>query len=147
MFKNFLVAVDLEHDTHNDSLLRVASDMANAQSAKVHLLNVIGAAQAVVSQFLPENYEKMASKKTVKDLAALAAKVDLTEGAVTSSVRFGNVYQEILAHANKMDADLIIVASHKPNVGDYLLGTTAARVVRHAACSVFVVRLDAVTDR
>ncbi len=147
MFKNFLVAVDLEHDTHNDSLLRVASDMANAQSAKVHLLNVIGAAQAVVSQFLPENYEKMASKKTVKDLAALAAKVDLTEGAVTSSVRFGNVYQEILAHADKMDADLIIVASHKPNVGDYLLGTTAARVVRHAACSVFVVRLDEVTDR
>jgi len=147
MFKNFLVAVDLEHDTHNDSLLRVASDMANAQSAKVHLLNVIGAAQAVVSQFLPENYEKMASKKTVKDLAALAAKVDLTEGTVTSSVRFGNVYQEILAHANKMDADLIIVASHKPNVGDYLLGTTAARVVRHAACSVFVVRLDEATDR
>ncbi len=41
----------------------------------------------------------------------------------------------------------IIVASHKPNVGDYLLGTTAARVVRHAACSVFVVRLDEVTDR
>ncbi len=41
----------------------------------------------------------------------------------------------------------IIVASHKPNVGDYLLGTTAARVVRHATCSVFVVRLDRVTDR
>ena len=147
MFKKFLVAVDLEDGTHNDGLLRVASDMANAQGAQVHLLNVIGAAQAVVSQFLPENYEKMASKKTVKDLAALAAKVDLTEGAVTSSVRFGNVYQEILAHANKMDADLIIVASNKPNVGDYLLGTTAARVVRHAACSVFVVRLDEVTDR
>ena len=147
MFKNFLVAIDLEDDTHNDDLLRVTSDMANAQGAKVHLLNVIGAAQAVVSQFLPENYEKMASKKIVKDLAVLAAKIDLTEGAVTSSVRFGNVYQEILAHANKMNADLIIVASHKPNVGDYLLGTTAARVVRHAACSVFVVRLDKVTDR
>ncbi len=147
MFKKFLVAVDLEHDIHNDGLLRVTSDMANAQGAQVHLLNVIGAAQAVVSQFLPENYEKMASKKIVKDLAALAAKVDLTEGVVTSSVRFGNVYQEILAHATKMDADLIIVASHKPNVGDYLLGTTAARVVRHAACSVFVVRLDEVTDR
>ncbi len=33
MFKNFLVAVDLEHDTHNDGLLRVTSDMANAQGA------------------------------------------------------------------------------------------------------------------
>ena len=29
---------------------------------------------------------------------------------------------------------------------DYLLGTTAARVVRHAACSVFVARLDGATN-
>jgi nucleotide-binding universal stress UspA family protein len=147
MFKNFLVAVDLEHDTHIDDLLRVASDMANAQGAKVHLLHVIRAAPAVVSQFLPKSYETMASERIEKDLTTLAAKVDLDEGAAAISVRFGDVYQEILAHAKKIDADLIIVASHKPNVGDYLLGTTAARVVRHATCSVFVVRLDRVTDR
>ncbi len=41
----------------------------------------------------------------------------------------------------------IIVASHKPNVGDDLLETAAARIVRHATGSVFVVRLDEVTDR
>ena len=82
----------------------------------------------------------MASERIEKDLTTLAAKVDLAEGAAAISVRFGDVYQEILAHANKIGADLIIVASHKPNVSDYLLGTTAARVVRHAACSVFVVR-------
>ncbi len=140
MFNNILVAVDLEHDTHMDDLLRVASDIANAYGAQVHLLNVIGAAPAVVSQFLPENYESMASEKIEKDLAALAAKVDLAEGAADSSVRFGGVYQEILAHANKIGVDLIIVASHKPDVGDYLLGTTAARIVRHASCSTLVVR-------
>ncbi len=50
------------------------------------------------------------------------------------------VYQKILAHANKIGADLIVVASHKPYVGDYLLGTTAARIVRHASCSALVVR-------
>lgn len=140
MFKNILVAVDLEHDTGIDNLLRIASDIANTHGAQVHLLNVIGAAPAVVSQFLPENYEKMASETIETDLAALAAKVELAEGAATSSVRFGGVYQEILAYANKIGADLIIVASHKPNVGDYLLGTTAARIVRHASCSALVVR-------
>ncbi len=140
MFNNILVAVDLEHDTHIDDLLRVASGIANTNGAQVQLLNVIGAAPAVVSQFLPENYEKMASEKIEKDLAALAAKVDLAEGAAASSVRFGGVYQEILAHAAKIGADLIIVASHKPNVGDYLLGSTAARIVRHASCSTLVVR-------
>ena len=140
MFKNILVAVDLEHDTPVDDLLRIASDIANTYGAQVHLLNVIGAAPAVVSQFLPENYENMVSEKIEKDLAVLAAKVDLAEGAAASSVRFGGVYQEILAHAAKIGADLIIVASHKPNVGDYLLGTTAARIVRHASCSTLVVR-------
>ena len=140
MFNNILVAVDLEHDTHIDDLLRVASGIANTNGAQVQLLNVIGAAPAVVSQFLPENYEKMASEKIEKDLAALAAKVDLAEGAAASSVRFGGVYQEILAHATNIGADLIIVASHKPDVGDYLLGTTAARIVRHASCSTLVVR-------
>ena len=104
MLKNFLVAVDLEHDTHIDGLLSVASDMANAQGAKVHLLHVIRAAPAVVSQFLPKSYESMASEKIEKDLTGLAAKVDLAEGAA------------------------------------------AARIVRHAACSVFVARLDGVTD-
>jgi nucleotide-binding universal stress UspA family protein len=140
MFKNILVAVDLEHDTPVDDLLRIASDIANTYGAQVHLLNVIGAAPAVVSQFLPENYENMVSEKIEKDLAVLAAKVDLAEGAAASSVRFGGVYQEILAHAANIGADLIIVASHKPNVGDYLLGTTAARIVRHASCSTLVVR-------
>lgn len=142
MFKKILVAVDLEHAAQVGDLLGVAEDIANANGAQLHLLNVIGAAPAVVSQFLPESYEKMASEKIEKDLAALAAKVDLTDGAVTSSVRFGSVYQEILAHANKNGTDLIVVASHKPNVGDYLLGTTAARVVRHASCSALVVRLN-----
>ena len=140
MFKNILVAVDLEHDTPVDDLLRIASDIANTYGAQVHLLNVIGAAPAVVSQFLPENYENMVSEKIEKDLAVLAAKVDLAEGAAASSVRFGGVYQEILAHAANIGADLIIVASHKPNVGDYLLGSTAARIVRHASCSTLVVR-------
>ncbi len=139
MFKNILVAVDLEHGTDIDALLRVTSDTANTHGAQVHLLNVIGAAPAVVSQFLPENYESMASEKIEKDLAALAAKVDLAEGAADSSVRFGDVYQEILAHADKTGVDLIIVASHKPNASDFLLGTTAARIVRHASCSALVV--------
>ncbi len=140
MFKNILVAVDLEDDTYIDELLRIASDIANTHGAQVHLLNVVAAAPAVVSQFLPENYEKMASGKIENDLAALAAKVDLAEGAADSSVRFGDVYKEILAHADKIGVDLIIVASHKPNVGDFLLGTTAARIVRHASCSALVIR-------
>ncbi len=85
MFNNILVAVDPEHDTHIDDLLRFAADTANAHGAKVQLLHVIGAAPAVVSQFLPESYETMASEKIEKELAALAAKVDLAEAYCAGS--------------------------------------------------------------
>ena len=42
--------------------------------------------------------------------------------------------------ADKLKCDLIVMASHRPELKDYLLGPNAARVVRHARQSVFVVR-------
>ncbi len=46
----------------------------------------------------------------------------------------------ILEWAEANGVDCIVVASHRPGLTDYLLGSTAGRVVRHAACSVHVVR-------
>ena len=38
-------------------------------------------------------------------------------------------------------ADLIVVGSHRPVMSDYLLGSNAKTIVRHAQCSVLVVRV------
>jgi nucleotide-binding universal stress UspA family protein len=54
-------------------------------------------------------------------------------------VRAGNVYEEILKLADEIACDLIVMASHWPELKDYFLGPNAARVVRHANCSVLVV--------
>jgi universal stress protein F len=140
MFKKILVAIDLDDDTQNDNLLRAAAELAKSSGAGVYLLNIVPAPPPDVSQFLPESYEKMTFDRIKQKLADVAANSDL-KGSVTSiSVRFGDAYREILAQASKIGADLIIVASHKPHVSDYLLGTTAARIVRHATCSTLVVR-------
>ena len=55
-------------------------------------------------------------------------------------LREGNPANEILALAEESGADCIVIASHRPGFGDYLIGSTAARVVRHAPCSVMVLR-------
>ncbi len=140
MPRKILVPIDLEHGLHVDEVLRIAADFATGDDAEVELLSVIEAAPVVVSQFLPESYEAMASTKIEQELAALVAGMGAAADKVSTAVRFGGTYQEILAHAEKIDADLIVIGSHRPNVSDYLLGSTAARVVRHAGCSVFVVR-------
>jgi nucleotide-binding universal stress UspA family protein len=139
-FTTILVPIDLEHGEHIDDALRLSAEIAEAHGADVHLLSIIEAAPVVVSQHLPEGYEHMAAKSVERDLAPLVARMGPAAERVTTCVRFGGVYQEILAYAKKIGADLILIGSHKPNIADYLLGSNAARVVRHAECSVFVVR-------
>ena len=73
-------------------------------------------------------------------MAKLADELNLESGEVSCLIRFGTVYDEVLAAAKVVKADLIITGSHKPNVSDYLLGSNAARIMRHAECSVLVVR-------
>jgi nucleotide-binding universal stress UspA family protein len=55
-------------------------------------------------------------------------------------VRAGHPGNQILDLAEETNADLIIVASHRPGLQDYFIGSTAGRVVRHANCSVLVTR-------
>ena len=140
MFRKILVPIDLEHGEHVDDALRLSAEIAATHNADVHLLSIIEAAPVVVSQHLPQGYEQLAAKAVEKDLAPLVAKMGAAPERATVCVRFGGVYQEILAYAKKVGIDLIVIGSHKPNVGDYLLGSNASRIVRHADCSVFVVR-------
>ncbi|MBL4758209.1 MAG: universal stress protein [Rhizobiales bacterium] len=55
-------------------------------------------------------------------------------------MRSGNASNAILDIAKEQNVDIILIGSHKPGLQDYLLGSTAARVVRHAECTVLVAR-------
>ncbi|WP_371932559.1 universal stress protein [Pararhizobium sp. IMCC21322] len=46
----------------------------------------------------------------------------------------------MVEYAESNGVDCIIIASHRPGLQDYFLGSTAARVVRHAHCAVHVIR-------
>jgi nucleotide-binding universal stress UspA family protein len=59
---------------------------------------------------------------------------------MTSAVRQGGIYHEILEEAQHIGADLIVMTSHRPAMRTYFLGSNAGHVVRYARCSVLVVR-------
>lgn len=138
MYRTILAALDLEHGEHTNAIIGIAKGLADG--GEVFLLNVVPAGPAVVSQFLDASYEKLASGDAKKQLAKLKATLDSEKIKSSNMVRFGTVYEEILAAAEKIGANLIVIGSHQPNAAGFLLGTNAARVVRHATCSVFVVR-------
>lgn len=60
---------------------------------------------------------------------------------VETIARHGTVYEQILRVAEEIGADQIVIGAHRPQLSDYLLGPNTARVVRHAHCSVNVVRV------
>lgn len=59
---------------------------------------------------------------------------------VKTVARHGTAYEEILNVAKDIGATMIVLGAHRPALSDYLIGPTAARVVRHAECSVNVMR-------
>ena len=92
--------------------------------------------RSAVSAYLDENVVRAAYQD---------AEAKLTERAqgqsdVTAVMRVGHAARTILDYAKEMDADCIVIGSHKPGFSDYLLGTTSSRVVRHANCHVLVMR-------
>ncbi len=75
-----------------------------------------------------------------RELGALQAG-QFRDVKTTSDIREGQPFQEIVDAARDTGADLIVMATHgHTGLQHILLGSTAERVVRHAACPVLVVR-------
>lgn len=142
MTKKILVPIDVSHEQAGGAALSLANDMAKLKGAKLVLLNVVERVPAFVESQLPEGYAEAAVSAASEKLTEFAGSLDL-EAAPEIVVRRGHPSTEILEYAEAIGADLIVIASHEPELADYLLGSVAARVVRHASCSVLVVRKSA----
>ncbi len=85
---------------------------------------------------------------TLADVLEAEARKDLEERRKTlppdlkAEVRvgIGVPWQAVCTAAKSMKADLIVIGSHGYTPVDRVLGTTAAKIVNHADCSVLVVR-------
>lgn len=141
MFDQILLTVDLNDKSSWNTALPVASKLCRDNQAALHLLTVIpDFGMSIVSHYFPEGYEKEIAKKTLEQLHAFSKKHVANDVKVQHIVGEGTVYQVILRVADDIHADLIVMASARPELKDYLLGPNAARVVRHSNCSVLVVR-------
>ena len=141
MYKTILLAIDLNDPSSWERALPVAVEQAEAGGGKLHIVTVVpDYGMAIVGSFFPADYEKAALAEADKMLDSFVSDNVPTEIEVAHSVGHGTIYKEVLATAERIGADLIVMASHRPEQSDYLLGPNAARVVRHAECSVLVVR-------
>lgn len=141
MYKNILLSVDLTDSSSWRNALPFAVEYCQAMGATLHLMTVVpDYGMTVVGQFFPEDYEKKAIVQARHELRELSTAHVPAGVEVLHIVAYGTIYQEILNAAKSVNADLIVIASHRPELKDYLIGPNAARVMRHANRSVLVVR-------
>lgn len=118
-------------------LMIEAAKTLGGEDARYILLNVIDEIPVWATRFMPVDVMAKPRKSIQEKLTAIA-KDNNIEAEI--QVRPGHSYNTILEVAEESRTDLIIVASHHPGYVDYFPGSTAAKVVRHAKCSVFIIR-------
>ena len=136
MYSTILVPIDMAHVAEGKANIDLAAQHA-AAGAKIILLNVVEDIPNWAAIELPAGLIDQSMESAQNELKAIATAAGLK---MEVEVRTGHSYNTILEVAKEKNADMIIIASHRPGLQDYFLGSTAAKVVRHATCSVLVVR-------
>lgn len=143
MTKKILCAVDISQTDSEEAVLRIAAKLADLDEASMDVVTIVpNFGMNLVGSYFDENFQKQAVKEAKDRLHQMVTKVLGAEWdeKVRHIVAAGSIYEEILQLADQIDADLIVIGAHKPDLKDYLLGPNSARVVRHSKCSVYVVR-------
>jgi nucleotide-binding universal stress UspA family protein len=139
MFKTILVPVDISHIDGTRQALSLAKDVARSRGGKIVLLNIIEEVPNYVAAEIPVEIFAMADDTARQEMVSLAQAEGLGDDAEIV-VLHGHASRDILKFAEERKADMIVMSSHEPGIADYFLGSTSSHVVRHAHCSVLIVR-------
>lgn len=138
-FKKILVPVDLGEESSWKEALPTAIDQAQYTDGEIYVATVVPEEPPQLA-WLPEDYSTKMIAYANSQLENLISTRVPEQMKAEKHVRQGTIYREIVKLAQEIDADLIVMASQRPDLKDFLLGPNAARVVRHAKCPVLVIR-------
>ncbi len=136
MYKNILVALSLEHGISEHAL--VAAHALVSEGGKITAAHIHEPPNRQIMYYMDEG---IAEKSLQKAKARLAERLTSETDVSSILLESQSAGRAITEYANKHGIDCIVLASHKPGMKEFFLGSTAALVVRHAQCSVHVLRL------
>ena len=150
MTRKILVPVDLSDTETSAKVLAAGVDQAKHEGAQLTVMVVVppmvtGIDYRYAIRGEMKGSEEYDLKKIVQNaldhLNEFVAEHIVKGMKADTIARHGSIYEQILDVAEEIGADQIVIGAHRPQLADYLLGPNTARVVRHAKCSVNVVRL------
>ena len=143
MFQKILVPVDLADPEFVKPALDTAVELARSSGGAVRLVNVIPMTPVMLAEYVPPDFDVQQRGSAEEALAVIAKDSGLEAAKVSTVVRQGGIYHEVLEEAKVFGCDVIVMSSHRPAMKTYFLGSNAGHMVRYAKCSVLVVRKPA----
>ena len=141
MYNNILFPIDLEHTQEAEKALKIAIEEAQRSKAKMTVMTVApGFGMPIVASFFDEATVNNAMKEVARQLKSYINDNFPEDIEINAVVVEGNPSELILKQAKKDSCDLIVISSHNNQVEHLLLGSCAAKVVRHSDCCVTVVK-------
>ncbi len=134
MYNHILVPIAPSHTSEYSGSLAMAGHLLT-EGGKLSVLSVLEEVPSYVDAYLPAGQ----AKKNIAEVSN-ALESEMEAQKVDIHVISGHSASSILDWADTNDVDCIVLSSHRPGVSDYFIGSTAARVVRHAQCTVVVLR-------
>ncbi|AVI62480.1 universal stress protein [Halomonas sp. GFAJ-1] len=142
MYQKILLPVDLNEPASWQKALPTAITLCQTFGASLHLVTVLPEFKMpMVGAYFPKNFSQKAHE-AIKEAQHTFIKENVPEDVKVQSVIVdGSPWEAIIKVGKKIDADLIVMASHnKRKFVDYVLGPNAEHVVHHSKISVMIVR-------
>ena len=136
-----LAAVDLAQSSFGGRVLKTAKAMADLKGLQLAVVTVLpDYGNSFVGSFFADTQSHEMVERTQKALHEFVRMTIGDDSSVQHVILMGSAYQEVLKTADKLNASLIVIGANKPDVTDFLIGPNAARIARHAVCSVYICR-------
>ncbi len=136
MYKLILLPLALDQG-HGHRAIALAERL-KAEDGKIMAVHVIDRVPNYSNYYISSTNEEEILSATKK---AMAERIGDNK-EIEAVVLYGHPGRTVTDYADKIGADCIIAGSHKPDLTDFFLGSTAARIMRYAKCSVHVIRPD-----
>jgi nucleotide-binding universal stress UspA family protein len=129
----------LDRTTASESVVHTASRLAfTLGHSELHVLHVVE--PPAVVETAGAKAERLRDARGFIDSVAAQVSQRL-RGKVSGHVAFGRAREQILQLASDLEADLVVVGSHRKSAaGRWLLGSVSQAIVADAPCAVLVAR-------
>src|SRR6202521_3868917 len=126
MFKSILVPIDLADTDLAKPAIATAATLSQTWSGTVRLLNVLQMTPVMLAEYVPADFDTQQRQTSEEALAIVARESGIDAQRISTAVRQGGIYHEILEEAAAIKADRIVMSDSPPAMRPGFLGSTGS---------------------